>query len=154
MQLSEHFSLQEMTRSQTATRLGIKNVPDEEAVKNLTFLCENILEPIRVHFGIPFSPSSGYRSAALSEAIGSSRNSQHCKGEAADIEVPTISNLTLCWWIRSHLDFDQLILEFFQEGDPASGWVHVSYRDISIGGKNRHQVLTYDGQEYSGGLPG
>jgi hypothetical protein len=154
MQLSEHFSLEEMTRSQMAARLEIENVPDETSVKNLTILCQEVLEPIRSHFGIPFSPSSGYRSAALSEGIGSSGKSQHCKGEAADIEVPTISNLTLCWWIRSHLAFDQLILEFFTEGDPASGWVHVSKKDRSGGSKNRHQVLTYDGEEYSGGLPG
>ena len=154
MQLSEHFSLEEMTRSQTATRIGIKNVPSDEDVKNLTVLCNDILEPVRMNFGVPFSPSSGYRSPALSEAIGSSVKSQHCRGEAADIEFATVANLTLCWWIRTHLDFDQLILEFFTEGEPSSGWVHVSCVGSNRSPKNRHQVLTFDGSEYTGGLPG
>ena len=152
MQLTDHFSLEEMTRSQTASRLGIKNIPNEEEIACLKHLCEGVLEPIRDHFGIPYSPSSGYRSPALSEAIGSSDKSQHCKGQAADIELPGISNLTLCWWIRSHLNFDQLILEYFVEGEPSSGWVHIS---LSSGvPKNRHQVLCFDGDTYSGGLPG
>jgi len=141
MKLSTHFSLKELTKSQVATRLGLDNEPDEMAVESLIKLCQEILEPCRKHFGIPFSPSSGFRSVDLCTAIGSSPSSQHAYGEAADFEIPTVSNYDLADWISRHCDFDQLILEHYVEGDPNSGWVHCS---ISSMGEGRREVLTYD----------
>jgi zinc D-Ala-D-Ala carboxypeptidase len=138
MKLSEHFSLEEMTKSQTALRRNLPNTPSEAQTEALVLLCENILEPVRERFGIPFTPSSGYRSAELCVAIGSSVASQHAKGEAADFEVPSISNLELCTWIINNLDFDQLILECYTGGN--TGWVHCSYKAEG----NRKEVLTYD----------
>jgi hypothetical protein len=138
MKLSEHFSLEEMTKSQTALRRNLPNTPSEAQTEALILLCENVLEPVRSHFSIPFTPSSGYRSAELCVAIGSSVSSQHAKGEAADFEVPSISNLELCTWIINNLDFDQIILECYTGGN--TGWVHCSYKAEG----NRKEVLTYD----------
>jgi len=147
--LSEYFSLSEMTKSQTADRLGLENIPSDSQIDDLRNLCINILDPVRENYGIPFSPSSGYRSPELNAAIGSSSTSQHCAGQAADIEVPGVSNIRLAWWIRVHLDFDQLILEYYKRGESASGWIHVSLNS----GSNRHQVLTYNGHSYDKGFP-
>ena len=116
----------------------LPNQPSEAQTEALVLLCENVLEPVRSHFSIPFTPSSGYRSAELCVAIGSSVSSQHAKGEAADFEVPSISNLELCTWIINNLDFDQLILECYTGGN--TGWVHCSYKAEG----NRKEVLTYD----------
>ena len=138
MKLSEHFSLEEMTKSQTALRRNLPNQPSEAQTEAMVLLCENILEPVRTHFSIPFTPSSGYRSGDLCLAIGSSVSSQHAKGEAADFEVPSVSNLELCTWIIDNLDFDQLILECYTGGN--TGWVHCSYKSEG----NRKEVLTYD----------
>ena len=148
MKLSENFTLREMTKSQTAERKGIRNVPTGEQIEALSLLCENILQPVREHYGIPFSVSSGYRSPALCKAVGSSVNSQHAKGEAADFEVPTIPNRELAEFISKNLDFDQLILEYHNDDDPSSGWVHCSYKRSG----NRKQVLRYDGKRYEHGL--
>ena len=116
MQLSQNFSLRELTKSQTAERKGISNEPSEEHVENLKLLCTKILQPIRDHFGI-VSISSGYRSPALCEAIGSKITSQHASGQAADFEcIGGISNYDLAVWIQGNLDFDQLILEFWEPG--------------------------------------
>lgn len=147
--LSKYFSLSEMTKSQTAARLGIENIPSDSQIDDLKNLCINILDPVREHYGVPFSPSSGYRSPELNQAIGSTSTSQHCLGQAADIEVPGVSNIRLAWWVRVHLDFDQLILEYYESGEPSSGWIHVSLN----GGSNRHKVLTYNGTSYENGLP-
>ena len=136
MKLSEHFSLEEMTKSQTALRRNLPNQPSEAQTEALVLLCENVLEPVRSHFSIPFTPSSGYRSAELCVAIGSSVSSQHAKGEAADFEVPSISNLELCTWIINNLDFDQIILECYTGGN--TGWVHCSYKAEG----NRKSILT------------
>ena len=149
MRLSPHFTLQEMTKSQTALRLNIENTPNAEQVKSLKALCENVLEPCRKHFKRAFVPSSGFRSKALCKAIGSSAKSQHAKGEAADFEIRTVANIDLAKWIRDNLEFDQLILEFYDGIDPNSGWVHVSYR---ADGNNRKQCLSYDGKRYVSGL--
>ena len=138
MKLSSHFSLTEMVKSQTAVRKGIPNTPSEAQVDALVEVCEHILEPVREKYGIPFSPSSGYRSAELCLAIGSSVNSQHAKGEAVDFEVPGISNLEVAGWIVGNLDFDQLILEHYEGGN--TGWIHCSYKSEG----NRKEVLTYD----------
>ena len=150
MKLSNNFSLSELTKSQTAERLDIDNSPSEDYIKSLTSLCENILQRVRDHYGVPFIVNSGYRSEALCEAIGSKKTSQHALGQAADFEVPNVSNYELAFWISENLDFDQLILECYKSGDPSSGWVHCSYRDD---GENRGEVLTYQkGQGYSYGL--
>lgn len=137
MRLSEHFTLEELTKSQTAVRRGIDNTPSAESLENLELVCEHILEPIRNHFGIPFSPNSGYRSPELNAAVGGSTSSQHMSGGAVDVEVPGIPNKDLFRWVRDNLEFDQIILEFYREGVEDSGWVHISYRH----GDNRKQVL-------------
>jgi uncharacterized protein YcbK (DUF882 family) len=149
MKLSRNFSLNELTKSQTAVRNQIDNTPTDEHIEALQALCKAILQPVRDHFDIPFTPSSGYRSAALCEAVGSSNKSQHAKGEAADFEVSGIDNYDLACWIRDNLTFDQLILEYYKSGDPSSGWVHCSYKDK---GSNRHECLTFNGKEYKKGL--
>ena len=140
MKLSKNFSLAELTKSQTAERMGIDNTPSDDEIGCLKSLCEQILQPVREHYGVPFIVNSGYRSVELCEAIGSSSKSQHAKGQAADFEVPNISNYVLALWISESLDFDQLILECYKSGDPSSGWVHCSYRND---GENRKEVLTY-----------
>jgi zinc D-Ala-D-Ala carboxypeptidase len=154
VKLSRHFSLEEMTKSQAALRFGIDNLPSREEIDALANLCEKILEPIRENYGVPLTPSSAYRCAELNKRIGGSSSSQHCLGEAVDIEVPGVPNLVLAWWIRTHLDFDQLILEFYQESEPSMGWVHVSTVGPDSKRHNRHEVLTYDGKSYEGGIPG
>ena len=137
MQLSNNFTLKELTKSQTATRKGIDNEPGTEHVENLIHLAKTILQPVREHFGKPVMISSGYRSPALCEAIGSSAKSQHAKGEAADFEIHGVDNKELATWISINCDFDQLILEFYIDGDPNSGWVHCSSKMES----SRRQML-------------
>lgn len=146
--LSEHFTLRELVRSQQAARCGVDNTPPEAVMNNLELICINILEPVRKHYGVPFSPNSGYRSPELNARIGGSKTSQHILGQAVDIEVPGISNYDLAVWIKDNLIFDQLILEHYQSGDPYSGWVHVSYS----GQGNRGHYLTFDGKSYKPGL--
>jgi len=144
MMLSDHFSLAEFTKSQTAIRKGIKNDPNDAAVENMRLLCENILEPVRQHYDIPFTLNSGFRCLALNEAVGSSSRSQHVTGQAADFEIPTIANKDLAHWIMDNLDYDQVLLEFYKEGDPSSGWVHCSYDN----GNNRKQAKKFDGRTW------
>jgi zinc D-Ala-D-Ala carboxypeptidase len=146
MKLSDHFSLQELTKSSTAERRGIANEPDDEAVENLIMVCDTILEPVREQYGIPFIPNSGFRCLELNRAIGSSDRSQHTTGEAVDFEVPSISNKEVALWVKENCKFDQLILEFYKEGDPASGWVHCSY---VIEGENRESARIFDGKTWS-----
>tara|TARA_R100001443_G_scaffold54442_1_gene65888 strand:- start:413 stop:871 length:459 start_codon:yes stop_codon:yes gene_type:complete len=138
MKLTENFSLNELTKSQTAERKGIDNTPSTEHQENLKSLCEMILQPIRDHFGQVVSVSSGYRSPELCVAIGSSTQSQHAKGEASDFEIFGVSNKELADYIDQNLDYDQLILEYWKgEDEPNSGWVHCSYTN----GNNRKQYL-------------
>lgn len=148
MQLSPHFTLDEFTRSATAQRLGIANQPNRAQIAAMVALCENVLEPVRSHFGKPVRITSGFRSPALSKAVGSTSKSQHGRGEAADFEIAGVSNYEVARWIRDHLTFDQLILENYVRGVPNSGWVHVSYRI----GRARHSVLTYARRQYFTGL--
>ena len=122
MQLSFNFSLRELTRSQTATRKGIKNEPNQEQLINLVALTVKILQPCRDKFG-PISINSGLRVLELNRAIGSGDKSQHTRGQAADFEAFSISNTELAKWIKDNLDFDQLILEYPGK-DPRDGWVH------------------------------
>ena len=140
VRLSDHFTLNEFTKSQTAERKGIANSPNEIHVMAMESLCYNILERVRAAFAKPIIVNSGYRSVALCEAIGSKSTSQHCDGEAVDIEIQGVSNYDLAKYIEKELNFDQLILECWDGIEPNSGWVHVSYvNDIG----NRKDVLTY-----------
>ena len=140
MKLSDNFSLIEFTKSQTAERKGIENTPNEIHTIAMEALCHNILERVRSAFAKPVMINSGYRSPALCEAIGSKSTSQHCNGEAADIEIYGVSNYDLAKYIENNLNFDQLILECWDGIEPNSGRVHVSYvDDVS----NRKDVLTY-----------
>lgn len=140
MQLSEHLSLSEVTRSETAKRKGVSNMPTEEHIKNFKLLAEKIFEPIRNHFAKPIFISSGYRSAALNKAIGGAASSQHCSGEAIDIDMDGhnngVTNKMVFDYIKDNLEFDQLIWEFGT--DAAPDWVHVSYEST---GKQRKQIL-------------
>ena len=135
--LSANFSLEELTKSQTAERQSIPNNPDEDGIYYLRMVAEKILQPVRNRYGIPFTVSSGFRSADLCLAIGSKATSQHTKGQAVDFEVPGISNMDLAYFIKTTLDFDQLILEFYKGG--STGWVHCSVADTP-----RKDLLTYD----------
>jgi len=137
VKLSKNFSLAEFTKSQTAIRKGIDNTPAERHLENAKLLFEKVVQPVRDNFG-PTVINSGYRGPALNEAVGGSSKSQHCKGEAVDIECPGKGNYDVASWIESNLDFDQLILEFYTPGIPDSGWVHVSYKAEG----NRKSVLT------------
>ena len=137
MRLSKNFTLAEFTKSQTATRRGIDNTPEGEHLEAAKELFENVVQKVRDKFGLTVI-NSGYRGPELNEAVGGSSKSQHCKGEAADIECPGNSNYDVAKWIEDNLDFDQLILEFYTPGIPDSGWVHVSYKPEG----NRKSVLT------------
>ena len=152
MRLSLHFTLEEVTKSATALRLGIENKPNAEQIENLGRLARGILEPVRRQFGRPFSPSSEFRSPGekgLNAAIGSKPSSQHTKGEAVDFEIPGVPNLEVAKWVHGHIRFDQLILEFYEPEDPQSGWVHVSLK----AGNNRQQTLTINSKGVHPGLP-
>ena len=128
MNLSANFTLKELTRSDTATRLGLDNQPNDEALENLKLLCEKVLQPVRDHFGKSVTVNSGYRSPESNAAVGGSRTSDHCKGQACDLEIDGIPNPELAQWIMDNLEYTQLILEFYTPGgDPNAGWVHVSY---------------------------
>ena len=137
VRLSKNFSLQEFTKSQTATRQGLDNAPNDEHLASATALFENVVQKVRHNFGVTVI-NSGYRGPALNTAVGGSSNSQHCKGEAVDIECPGTGNYDVAKWIEDNCDFDQLILEFYTPGIPDSGWVHVSYKAEG----NRKQSLT------------
>ena len=126
MNLSRNFTLSELIKSDTAIRRGINNNPNAEQIEKLKALCENILQPVRDHFG-RVKITSGFRSVELCTAIGSSANSQHAKAEAADFEVIGVDNAELADWINRELPYDQLICEFYTPGEPNSGWIHCSY---------------------------
>jgi zinc D-Ala-D-Ala carboxypeptidase len=138
MQLSKNLSLAEMTISNEAKRRGITNAPTEEHLANMKRLAENIFQPIREHFKSPIRISSGYRSLALNKAIKGAATSQHCSGEAMDIDMDgtSITNAQIFNYIKDNLVFDQLIWEFGTDKNP--DWVHVSYEST---GKQRKQIL-------------
>ena len=137
MKLSNNFSLNELTRSQTAERKGIDNTPSAEHQENLKSLCTHVLQRVRDHFGKVVTVSSGYRSPELCIAIGSKTTSQHAKGQAADFEIFGVSNKELADWIHNNINYDQLILEFWSPEDPNKGWIHCSYSREN----NRKQYL-------------
>ena len=126
MNLSRNFTLSELIKSDTAIRRGINNNPNAEQIEKLKALCENILQPVRDHFG-RVKITSGFRSVDLCMAIGSSANSQHAKAEAADFECVGVDNAELADWIKNNLPYDQLIVEYYTPGEPNSGWIHCSY---------------------------
>jgi len=140
IRLSKNFLLSELCKSSTALRLGIDNTPTDQAIiDKLKAVTENILQPVRDHYGKPFVPNSGYRCLELNRVVHSKDTSQHRKGEAVDFELAHIPNVELAKWCRDNLDFDQLIFEFGSIKDGNAGWVHCSYVSSS---KNRKQVLT------------
>ena len=130
MKLTANISLDELIKSQVAERKGINNNPSPMQIENLKALAVNILQPIRSQFDKPLIISSGFRCAQLCLEIGSNINSEHCadnKSAAADFEIPGVDNKELAEWIKSNLEYNQLILEFYRDGEPSSGWVHCSY---------------------------
>ena len=130
MNLTRNFTLSELTKSDTAIRKGINNNPSPEQIENLKALAVNILQPVRSHFDKPLIISSGFRCAQLCLEIGSSVNSQHVadnSAAAADFEIPGVDNRELALWIKNELEYDQLILEFYKDNEPTSGWIHCSY---------------------------
>jgi zinc D-Ala-D-Ala carboxypeptidase len=137
MKLTKNFTLTEYTKSQTALRKGIDNTPRGEHLEAAKTLFENVVQPVRDKFG-PTTINSGYRCEVLNKAVGGSATSQHCNGEAVDLEVPGTSNAAVAEWIKDNCDFDQLILEFYTPGIADSGWVHVSYKNSS----NRKKIMT------------
>ena len=147
--LSKNFTVAEAMKSATALRLGIDNTPPDKVMKSLIDVAVNILEPVRANWSRPIAPSSWYRCLELNQAILSSDGSQHVKGEAVDFEVSYVPNFELARWCRDHLEFDQLILEFYDPDDPRAGWVHCSY----VEKWNRGEVLTWDGSRSIPGLP-
>ena len=138
MQLSKNLSLQEAIKSNTATRLGIDNRPEQWEINNLRAVAENVFQPLRDHFGVPIGVSSGYRSKALNKAIGGSKYSQHMIGEALDIDADIygkVTNAEIFNYIKNNLEWDQMIWEFGDDEEP--NWVHVSYKES---GRNRKQI--------------
>ena len=127
MKLSKNFTLAEYTKSQTALRNHIDNTPNEQHLEAAKELFENVVQPVRDRFG-PTVINSGYRGPELNERVGGSPSSQHCLGEAVDIECPGVANYDVAMWIAKNTVFDQVILEFAQKGVPDAGWVHVSYK--------------------------
>jgi hypothetical protein len=140
MKLSEHLSLSEVTRSESAKRNGISNMPTELHMANLKLLAENVFEPVRNHFRCPIHISSAYRSIDLNRAVGGSLTSQHCSGEAIDVDMDGstngVTNKMVFDYIKDNLEFDQLIWEFGTAENP--DWVHVSYEST---GRQRKQIL-------------
>jgi hypothetical protein len=135
-QISKHLTLAELTYSATAIKLGIVNVPNQLQTENLKTLALKVFEPTREHFGVPIHISSGYRIMNLNQALNGSITSQHCKGEAIDIDMKgdKVSNAQIFHWIKDNLKYDQLIWEFGDKKNP--DWVHVSYTKV-----NRQQTL-------------
>ena len=138
-----------MCRSQLASRLNIDNRPDAAACAAMRVLCLEVLEPIRGHINRPFSPSSGFRCQALNRALGSHDKSQHCLGQAVDIDLFGVAQQDLARWIGAHLSFDQLIVEYPQADNVSAGWLHISF----VSGGNRNETLTKTFTGYHRGFP-
>lgn len=138
LRLTEHFKLSEFTKSSTASARGIDNTPNEQQVANLKRLCQEVLEPLRQHFGVPIIIGSGFRCPKLNKLVGGVSNSQHMTGEACDIHLSDQKKLRDWFtWLMDNTNFDQLILERFSKTSPHY-WIHVSCK--SGPSKNRHQV--------------
>ena len=152
MNLSANFTLKELTKSDTATRLGLDNTPNDEALENLKTLCEKVLQPVREHFDKSVTVNSAYRSPESNAAVNGSKSSDHCKGMAADIEIVGVANADLAQWIMDNLDYTQLILEFYTQGIPDSGWVHVSYDPNNLKKQEMTAVKVAGKTQYLQGL--
>ena len=152
MNLSANFTLKELTRSDTADRLDIDNTPNEEQIESLRLLCENILQPVREHFGKPVKINSGFRCPALNQATGGSATSDHCKGQACDFEIDGVSNPDLAQWVADNLKYTQLILEFYTQGQPNSGWVHASFNPDNLKCQELTAVKVAGKTQYLNGL--
>ena len=140
MKLTANITLDELTKSQTAERKGINNNPSPQQIENIKALAVNVLQPVRSHFDKPLIISSGFRCAQLCLEIGSKSTSHHVADNdaaAADFEIPGVDNRELATWIKNELEFDQLILEFYRDNEPTSGWIHCSYSSNN----NRNQCL-------------
>ena len=138
MKLTANFTLNELTQSETALRKELDNAPTQDVISALQTLAVNVLQPVREHYGRGVKVNSGYRSPEVNASVGGSKTSDHCKGFAADIEIPGVANADLAAYIRDELQFTQLILEFYTPGGPDSGWVHVSYDPANL----KKQVMT------------
>lgn len=136
MNLTANFTLSEMVKSETALRHDMDNTPVEAEISSLRLLCEKILQPVREHYGKGVKVNSGFRHPEVNAKVGGSKTSDHCKGQAADIEIPGIPNADLAIWIMDNLEYTQLILEFYTPGVPDSGWVHVSYDHANLKKQN------------------
>lgn len=137
-QLSKNFSLSEFTKSETAIRKGLDNTPTLQVIENLQKLVDNVIQPIRDHYGKSVKINSGYRAPEVNASVGGSKTSDHCKGQAADIEITGVANGDLAEYIVNNYKFTQVILEFYTQGIPDSGWVHVSYDPANL----KCEVLT------------
>ena len=138
MKLSKNLTLKEVIKSNTASRLGIPNIPEDWEIHNLRAVADNIFQPLRDHFGVPIGVSSGYRSKALNKAIGGSKYSQHMIGEAFDIDADIyggVTNAEIFNYVKNNLEWDQMIWEFGDDEEP--NWVHISYKES---GQNRKQI--------------
>jgi hypothetical protein len=152
MQLTENFSLNEMIKSETALRHGLDNTPGEQEIENLRLLCQQVLQPLRDAWQRGIKVNSGFRHPNVNAAVGGSKTSDHCRGQAADIEIPGVSNYDLAKYIEQYFDYTQLILEFYTPGIPDSGWVHVSY-DINNLKKQSMTAMRENGKTvYKAGL--
>ena len=152
MNLTKNFTFAEMTKSETALRFNMGNHPGDTELENLKILCEKVLQPVRDHYGKGVKVNSGYRHPLVNAKVGGSPRSDHCKGMAADIEIPGVANADLAEWIRDNLKFTQLILEFYTPGIPDSGWVHVSYNSYDLKMQTL-TAMTKDGKtQYEDGL--
>lgn len=139
MMLTKNLSLAEVIKSATAIKFGLKNEPNEQQLANLVAIAENVFQPVREYFGVPIMVTSGFRGQALNDIIHGSPSSQHCKGQALDLDADyfgKITNAEIFHYIKDHLDYDQLIWEFGNNEEPA--WVHVSYVSEE---ENRKQLL-------------
>ena len=151
IRLSKNFALSEMVKSATAERLNVDNSPSDIHLVNLTHLAIHILQPVRDQFGV-ITINSGYRSPALNAKVGGSKTSQHCNGQAADFESFSTPNPDLAKWIANNLEFDQLILEFYDGVNPNSGWVHCSYNLMGNRKKIMTALKTKSGVQYKTGF--
>ena len=147
MQITEHFTVEEFERSSTADRLGIDNRVPEALLPNLKTLCVEVLEPLRAFAGKPIVISSGYRCPALNRAVGGVSQSQHLRGEAADLHLPSIAEgRTWFRWLMDNTTFDQLIWEHDRQG---SHWIHVSCKADPRQNRNRVVTQISSGQDRS-----
>ena len=136
--ISNHISYKEGVYSTTATRRGIDNTPNEEQLSNMEKIADKVFEPLRIYAGGPIKINSFFRCPELNKAIGGSSKSQHCKGQAVDIDdtYGKMSNAEMYHWIKEHLNFDQMIWEFGTDDNP--DWIHVSYVSLK---DNRNRCL-------------